>query len=72
MALQRSVKQRHISDEMDGAMNSDVTGLIETGEDILICGVSDATLERAAGVEDQKITTYVYCTYAWYICGSDQ
>ena len=53
-------------------MNNDVTGLAETAEDILTCDVSDAALERAAGVAPEKITTYVYCTYAWYICGSDQ
>jgi hypothetical protein len=54
------------------AMDNDVTGLTETPEDNLDCDVSDAALERAAGVEREKITTYVYCTYAWYICGSDQ
>jgi hypothetical protein len=53
-------------------MNNDVTGLTEPEKDILTCDVSDLALERAAGVTDGKITTYVYCTYAWYICGSDQ
>jgi hypothetical protein len=52
-------------------MNNDETGLTETAED-LTCDVSDTALERAAGVAQEKITTYVYCTYAWYICGSDQ
>jgi hypothetical protein len=72
MMLQRRGKKTSIIWTMDTAMNNDVTELTETGEDILTCDASDAALERAAGVTDQKITTYVYCTYAWYVCGSDQ
>ena len=58
-------------DKRESEMNNDETGLTETAED-LTCDVSDTALERAAGVAQEKITTYVYCTYAWYICGSDQ
>jgi hypothetical protein len=57
---------------MDSVMNNDVSGLTETGADILTCDVSDVALERAAGVAHERITTYVYCTYAWYICGTDR
>ena len=54
------------------AMDSDVSGFAETDENILILDVPDDALERAAGGTDGKITTYVYCTYAWYICSVNE
>ncbi len=53
-------------------MNDDAGAPTDTAEDILTFDVADAALERAAGAADEQITTYVYCTYAWHICGSDQ
>ena len=52
-------------------MDSDVSGLAEIDEDILTFDIPDDALERAAGITDGKITTMIYCTYAWYVCGSD-
>ncbi len=53
-------------------MDDDVSGLAEADQDILTFEVPDDALERAAGETNGKITTYVYCTYAWYICTPDQ
>jgi hypothetical protein len=53
-------------------MDSDVNGLVETDENILTVDVPDDALERATGGMDGKITTYVYCTYAWYICSVNE
>jgi len=44
----------------------------EADDDILMWHVADDALERAAGVADGKVTTWVYCTQVWYNCGWPQ
>jgi hypothetical protein len=53
-------------------MGSDVIGLADPDESSLEYGVGDEELERAAASMNGQITTYVYCTYAWYICNPNQ
>jgi hypothetical protein len=53
-------------------MDSDVSGLARTDEDILTFDVPDDALERAAGVTDGSAMTLVYCTHVWYNCGWPQ
>jgi hypothetical protein len=50
-----------------GAMGSDVIGPANSDDSSLEYGVEDEELERAAASMNCQITTYVYCTYAWYI-----
>jgi hypothetical protein len=55
-----------------GAMGSDVISLADSDDSSLEYGVGDEELERAAASMNGQITTYVYCTYAWYICNPNQ
>jgi hypothetical protein len=48
---------------------SDGNGIAELAEDNFTFDVPDDALERAASVADGKITTWAYCTQAWYNCG---
>lgn len=48
-------------------MDSEVSGLFETDEDIFACYVTDDALERAA-VTDGRIVTIVYCTQDYFSC----
>jgi len=50
-------------------MNLDRNGPTERDEDILTPDIPDDALERAADVAEGKITTWIYCTQAWYNCG---
>jgi hypothetical protein len=47
----------------------DGNGAAEPDEDNFIFDVPDDAVERAASVADGKITTWAYCTHAWYNCG---
>jgi hypothetical protein len=49
--------------------NYDGNGVAECDPDDLILDVSDDALERAASVADGNVTTWGYCTQAWYNCG---
>jgi hypothetical protein len=49
--------------------NSDGSGVLELTEDNFTFDVPDDALERAASVAEGKITTWAYCTQAWYNCG---
>lgn len=53
-------------------MDKNVSGLAETDDDILNIDAPDDALERAAGVADGRIITWVYCTQVWYNCGWPQ
>jgi hypothetical protein len=49
--------------------NSDRDNVPELTEDSFTFDVPDDALERAASVAEGKITTWAYCTQAWYNCG---
>jgi len=49
--------------------DSDLSDVAELDETILALDAPDDTLERATGVDEGKITTWVYCTQGWYNCG---
>jgi hypothetical protein len=53
----------------DCAMDSVVSGLAETDEDVLTIDVPDDALERAAGIPDGRAFTLAYCTHDWVACG---
>ena len=53
-------------------MASEVIGQAEADEDVLTFDVSDETLERAAGAEQNAFPTMLYCTNDWYNCGLPQ
>jgi hypothetical protein len=48
---------------------SDADGKPKLDEDNFPFDVPDDALERAASVAEGKITTFAYCTQAWYNCG---
>jgi len=47
----------------------DLSNVAELDEAVLAFHAPDDTLERAAGVDKGKITTWVYCRQGWYNCG---
>lgn len=47
----------------------EASGVTERDEAILAFDAPDDALQRAASVDAAKITTWVYCTQAWYNCG---
>ena len=49
--------------------DSNLSDVAELDEATLAFDAPDDTLERAAGVDEGKITTWVYCTQGWYNCG---
>ena len=52
-------------------MDTVVSIVVETGEDILTVEVPDDVLERAAVATEVQITTIGVCTY-WYPCNWPQ
>jgi hypothetical protein len=50
-------------------MDSVVSGLAKTDEDVLTSDVPDDALERAAGLPDGRAFTLAYCTHDWMACG---
>jgi hypothetical protein len=54
------------------AMGDYVISFADSDDSSLEHSVGDEELERAAASINGQITTYVYCTYAWYICGPNQ
>jgi hypothetical protein len=51
-------------------LDNGVISQAEVDEDVLTFDVSDETLERAAGAEQNAFPTWQYhCTNGWYNCG---
>lgn len=53
-------------------MDSAVSDLAETGEDILSFDVADVELERAADPSDGRAVTWAICTYPLWYCDLPQ
>jgi hypothetical protein len=49
-------------------MDSVVSDLAKTDEDVLSFDVPDDALERAAGIPEGQVFTLVYCTHDWKAC----
>ena len=53
-------------------LDNGVISQAEADDDVLTFAVSDETLERAAGAEQNAFPTMLYCTNDWYNCGLPQ
>ena len=53
-------------------MDSNSIDKADREESILTFDLSDDELERAAGAEEQVVSTFAYCTHFWYYCDLPQ